>query len=489
MLINFTKKKFQLNMEEHPYFLVIPSILPFLTSISINFFVLDIINYFYNKTTFFWLIISFVSFFCILLEWFYNISKESSYHTFGVRLNNKVGFILFILSEIMFFMSLFWVFFHASLSPTLIFNNLWPPLGLNSLNAFGPPMWGTWILWASSIYALFIKDLILINFKKNYLRIFISFSILIILALLFTICQLFEFRLTAFSFKEGIYGSIFYLLTGFHGLHVIIGTIFLIICWLRYASKINNLFNVVTLFKFTVWLNFKNMNLWMLTKCYLPYSYKVVTYMLSCKNENRNNYISNPKVINRLIFFLWSFKKTMISRILINSFNSKRFWFNIIKPGCYSYSHLSRPIFCKIKTSTKKLRFHHILLKNNFYQSQLERVIDWSLNKSKNIQYLTKYFILKLISLIFFNEKITLKFFKEQFINFILIFQNSKLSLNFFNFKNFLKSWEPSHFSGLEVSIWYWQFVDIVWIFVWIILYIWGNNSLPFLITFNILNV
>jgi hypothetical protein len=102
-----TKKKFQINFEEHPYFLVTPSILPFLTSISVNFFVLDIISYFYYKTLPLLLIFSFLIFFCILLEWFHNISKESNHHTLWVRLNNKVGFILFILSEVMFFMSLF----------------------------------------------------------------------------------------------------------------------------------------------------------------------------------------------------------------------------------------------------------------------------------------------------------------------------------------------------------------------------------------------
>jgi len=88
--------------------------------------------------------------------------------------------------------------------------------------------------------------MILTNFFKNSFKILRGFVALIVLAILFTICQLCEFYLATFSFREGFYGAIFYLLTGFHGIHVIIGTIFLLICGLRcfirfkLYSKFNN---------------------------------------------------------------------------------------------------------------------------------------------------------------------------------------------------------------------------------------------------------
>jgi heme/copper-type cytochrome/quinol oxidase subunit 3 len=259
---------------------------------------------------------------------------------------------LFISTEIMFFFSLFWAFFHGSLSPAIAFDNSWPPKGISVINAFGPPIWGTWVLWMSSIYALYIKDLMLLNFIQNWAQILRSFNALLILAILFTICQLFEFYLATFSFREGLYGSIFYLLTGFHGIHVIIGTIFLMICWIRY------------------------------------------------------------------------------------------------------YLNLSREIY-NFQTFFKGL----FLTFYNFFN--VEPILNDSLTDST---YLNKS-----------------KFSK---ISEFLLFKN-KLKVNVTNsyIKNLNKNWwQPYHFTGLETGIWYWQFVDIVWIFVWIIIYVWGNNSLPFAI-------
>lgn len=81
--------------------------------------------------------------------------------------------------------------------------------------------------------------MVLTNFLKNSFKILRGFVALIVLAILFTICQLCEFYLATFSFREGLYGSVFYLLTGFHGIHVVIGTIFLMICWIRYYLLIS----------------------------------------------------------------------------------------------------------------------------------------------------------------------------------------------------------------------------------------------------------
>lgn len=174
----------------------------------------------------------------ILFEWFFMMTLETNYHTKAVQFNIKIAFMLFILTEIMFFFSMFWAFFHGSLSPSVTFNGIWPPEGLIVINAFSTPLWSTWVLWVSSIYALYIKDLIFCGYKKNWKWILQSFKVLILLALCFIACQGLEFYFSTFSFREGLYGSIFYLLTGFHGLHVVIGMIFLLICYFRLYFKL-----------------------------------------------------------------------------------------------------------------------------------------------------------------------------------------------------------------------------------------------------------
>ena len=370
---NLNIKKFKtytLNINEHPYFLVTPSIIPFLTSISIFFFVTEIINFFYCLSKIFILILSFLTFSFILFEWFFNVALESFYHTKAVQYNNKIAFMLFISTEVMFFFSLFWTFFHGSLAPAIAFDNSWPPKGINIINAFGPPIWGTWILWLSSIYALYIKELTLFNYIKNWILILKSFYRLLILAVLFTVCQLCEFYLATFSFREGLYGSVFYLLTGFHGIHVVIGTIFLMICWIRYYLLISK----------DLWYNifiFTNKNLKNKSEGILPFFD---------------------------ILFLKTYKFFK---------NNSLIWWN---------SHLN----------LQKLGLNGLLFKK--YKIAVNVFLP--LNKSKTSNY-----------------------------------------------------WEPKHFVGLETGIWYWQFVDIVWIFVWIIIYIWGNNSLPFSIKLNLQNI
>jgi hypothetical protein len=114
----------------------------------------------------------------------------------------------------------------------------------------------------------------------------------LILAALFTICQLFEFYLATFSFREGLYGSIFYLLTGFHGIHVVIGTIFLMVCWVRYYLNLSReIYEFRTFFK-TLFLNF--------------YSFFKVEPILS--NQNGSNYLEKSKYSKVSEFILFQNK-------------------------------------------------------------------------------------------------------------------------------------------------------------------------------------
>ena len=103
LIINTINNKFNLNVQEHPYFLVTPSIIPTLTSISALFFVTEIVNFFYFLSKPYVLILSFLTLSFILFEWFFNVALESDYHTKAVQYNNKIAFMLFISTEIMFF--------------------------------------------------------------------------------------------------------------------------------------------------------------------------------------------------------------------------------------------------------------------------------------------------------------------------------------------------------------------------------------------------
>jgi heme/copper-type cytochrome/quinol oxidase subunit 3 len=160
----------------------------------------------------------------------------------------RLGFILFIISEIMFFFSFFWAFFHSSVSPSIWIGAVWPPIGIQTINPWALPLLNTIILLSSGITVTWAHKAILcpgyiVNIpegeiiRQNYRKVVIMGLVsTILLGLFFTNIQLFEYKHANFSINDGIYGSVFYLLTGFHGFHVLIGTIFLFICLLRHIA-------------------------------------------------------------------------------------------------------------------------------------------------------------------------------------------------------------------------------------------------------------
>jgi cytochrome c oxidase subunit 3 len=170
----------------------------------------------------------------IMFVWWRDIVRESTwlgYHTKVVQNGLRVGIALFILSEIMFFLCFFWAFFHSSLAPTYQIGSTWPPIGIIPLNPFKVPLLNTLILlWSGFILTWGHHSLII---GKNTLNKYLGLILTIFLAIEFTLYQLQEYMEAVFSISDGIYGSTFYMATGFHGFHVIIGTIFLIICFIR----------------------------------------------------------------------------------------------------------------------------------------------------------------------------------------------------------------------------------------------------------------
>nr|YP_008758086.1 cytochrome c oxidase subunit III [Jellisonia amadoi]AGW80400.1 cytochrome c oxidase subunit III [Jellisonia amadoi] len=168
-----------------------------------------------------------------MYQWWRDISREGTFqglHTLIVSKGLRYGMILFIISEILFFFSFFWAFFHSSLSPSIELGSMWPPHNINSFNPFQIPLLNTAILLSSGISITWAHHSLMENLHSQTL---ISLLITIILGIYFSILQAYEYLEAPFTIADSVYGSTFFMATGFHGLHVIIGTLFLLICWIR----------------------------------------------------------------------------------------------------------------------------------------------------------------------------------------------------------------------------------------------------------------
>lgn len=147
-----------------------------------------------------------------------------------VQLGLRYGMVLFIFSEVMFFVAFFWAFFNASLFPTPAIGGVWPPTQIQVFDPFGLPFTNTVVLLLSGTTVTWAHHALMRGDRAGLIK---GLALTIVLGTLFTALQAYEYTHAAFSLKDGIYGSTFYMATGFHGLHVIIGTIFLIVCLYR----------------------------------------------------------------------------------------------------------------------------------------------------------------------------------------------------------------------------------------------------------------
>jgi len=220
--------------QRHAFHLVDPSIMPLLTSIAFLSVTLSSVLYFHGfsiglESTLF-------SFFCLLLAafvWWRDIVRESTlegHHTNIVQLGLRYGMLLFIVSEIMFFFAFFWAFFAAALAPVIEIGSIWPPKGIEVFNPLEVPLLNTLILLTSGATVTYAHHAITAGSKTEAV---FGLFLTIVLAAVFTGFQAFEYLSAGFTISDGIYGSTFYMATGFHGFHVLIGTIFLTVCFVR----------------------------------------------------------------------------------------------------------------------------------------------------------------------------------------------------------------------------------------------------------------
>lgn len=157
-------------------------------------------------------------------------SNQKDVYTPEVKNGLKIGMLVFILTEVMFFVSFFWAYFNASLDPTMAIGSVWPPKGLKTIDPFDLPYLNTLILLLSGSTVTWAHHAIMEK-KHNDFRLALGLTIL--LGVIFTIIQVFEYAHAPFLFKGGIYPSTFYMATGFHGAHVFLGTVFLAVCYFR----------------------------------------------------------------------------------------------------------------------------------------------------------------------------------------------------------------------------------------------------------------
>jgi cytochrome c oxidase subunit 3 len=227
--------------QTHPYHLVNPSAWPALGATSLFTATFGGAMYMHGKTGgAALLILGFALSLYTLYVWWRDVVKEARVdkaHTKEVSHGLRLGMVLFITSEVLFFAAFFWAFFGASTLPRLpleetwaIADGVWPPKGIAPFNPWELPFLNTLILLLSGTTVTWAHYAILQGQKKQTIQ---ALWFTVILGAIFTACQAFEYSHAAFGFKDGVYASTFYMATGFHGFHVLVGTIFLAVCLVR----------------------------------------------------------------------------------------------------------------------------------------------------------------------------------------------------------------------------------------------------------------
>jgi cytochrome c oxidase subunit 3 len=173
----------------------------------------------------------------VMFSWWSEVIDEANVgdHTPVVSIGLRYGVILFIISEIMFFVAWFWTFFKHALYPMTEgspkIDGIWPPAGIETFDPWHLPLINTLILLCSGCFCTWAHHAIVHENDRDGLKKGLIGAVL--LGVLFTVFQAYEYSHAAFGFSGNIYGATFFMATGFHGFHVIIGTIFLLVCYFR----------------------------------------------------------------------------------------------------------------------------------------------------------------------------------------------------------------------------------------------------------------
>ena len=227
--------------QSHPYHLVDPSPWPFVASMSLLAFALGAVMSMHEKDYGYAILaIGVLGVLYVMYGWWRDVLRESSaapVHNKTVQHGLRFGMGLFIASEVMFFAAFFWAYFNASLFPVIPLDDVWamaegvwPPEGIETFDPWHLPFLNTLILLLSGTTVTWAHHAVQTGDRKGLVQ---GLALTVILGFSFTILQVVEYSHAAFGFRDGIYASTFYMATGFHGLHVLIGTLFLLVCLIR----------------------------------------------------------------------------------------------------------------------------------------------------------------------------------------------------------------------------------------------------------------
>jgi len=195
-----------------------------------------------------------------MVAWWRDVIREAQhdgYHTRVVQISHRYGMILFIASEVMFFVAWFWAYFSTALFPGDIhqivrgefLGHAWPPKGIETFDPWHLPLLNTLILLTSGTTVTWAHHALLHDDRRGLK---LGLICTIALGLMFTAVQAYEYGHAAFHYSGHIYGATFFMATGFHGAHVIIGSIFLIVCLGRaYAGHFTSTHHLG--FEFAAW--------------------------------------------------------------------------------------------------------------------------------------------------------------------------------------------------------------------------------------------
>jgi len=182
-----------------------------------------------------------VSFFTIIYiarQWVYDVEIEATlygYHTWVVKRGLYRGFILFVISEVMLFFGFFWAFFHSALSPSLVYDLFWPfDNAFIIIDCLGFPLYNTVLLIISGITVTYAHNAVACGKHSEVLD---GLYMTIFLGILFIISQINEYFEIAYNINDSVYASVFFMLTGLHGMHVFVGVFFLYVCLERFCNQ------------------------------------------------------------------------------------------------------------------------------------------------------------------------------------------------------------------------------------------------------------
>jgi cytochrome c oxidase subunit 3 len=225
----------------HPYHIVRPSIWPLIGAIAGGLFAVGMVMYMHGvevlgmKPGLWGPIAGVLSIMLVMFFWWKDVlfeAVEEKAHSEIAMIGMRYGMALFIASEVMFFVAFFWAFFSAALFPTEVIGFMWPPEGLHVIPPFELPFLMTMILLLSGCTVTWAHHALVEGKNDEAAK---ALGITVFLGFFFLCFQVYEYShaLKSFGFADGIYASTFYMATGFHGFHVFIGTIFLLVCWIR----------------------------------------------------------------------------------------------------------------------------------------------------------------------------------------------------------------------------------------------------------------